>query len=217
MSKVFAPGCALLIYKPELAKKTLEYLNSGSEKIEMLTTCCKNVHEIKPGTEVINICPGCDRRYSTLYEGVTTISFWEYIAFSDGFQYPDYKGEQMSIHDACPTRKKKPVQMAIRTVLQNMNIDVIESEFAMEKSICCGDSYFEISSVEETKEQMRKRAGQMPCDDVVVHCVSCIKSLYIGRKQPRFLLDLLFGEETTIGTYEPKSWHDILDTFSRNH
>jgi hypothetical protein len=27
MRKVFAPGCALMIYKPELGKKVLEFLN----------------------------------------------------------------------------------------------------------------------------------------------------------------------------------------------
>ncbi|MEX1377764.1 MAG: (Fe-S)-binding protein [Eubacteriales bacterium] len=217
MSIVFAPSCSLLIYKPELAKKTLDFLNTGNEKIDMLTTCCKKVHEMKPGTQVINICPGCDRRYSTMYQGVTTISFWEYIAFSDDFKFPDYRGEQMSIHDACPTRKKRPLQVALRTIAERMNIEIIESEFSMEKSICCGDSYFEMTSVEETKEQMKKRANQMPCDNVLVHCISCMKAFYIGKKQPRFLLDLLFEEETAIGTYEPSSWHNILDTFSRNH
>ena len=43
---------------------------------------------------------------------------------------------------------------------------------------------------------MRKRAEEMPVDDVVVYCVSCIKAMQIGGRQPRYMVDLLFGGST---------------------
>lgn len=43
----------------------------------------------------------------------------------------------------------------------------------------------------------------MPSDDVVVYCVSCTKSIYIGGKNPHYLIDLLFAYETEPKTFEP--------------
>ena len=79
--------------------------------------------------------------------------------------------------------------------------------------MCCGDSFFGILPTKEVKERMRSRATEMPADEVVVYCVSCVKSMHIGGKRPRYLVDLLFGEETLAGTCEPEAWHAELDAF----
>jgi len=50
-----------------------------------------------------------------------------------------------------------------------------------------------------------------------VYCVSCIKALHIGGKQPRYLVDLLFGEKTGIGTWEPDAWHSEVQQFIDAH
>jgi len=36
----FAPGCALMLYKPELAYKIHEFLNENVGKMELHLTCC---------------------------------------------------------------------------------------------------------------------------------------------------------------------------------
>jgi hypothetical protein len=53
----------------------------------------------------------------------------------------------------------------------------------------------------------------MPVEDVAVYCVSCIKSVYIGGKKPRYLIDLLFADETFPKTYEPDEWHKELNEY----
>jgi hypothetical protein len=51
---------------------------------------------------------------------------------------------------------------------------------------------------------------------VVVDCVSCIKSMHIGGEKPHYIVDLLFGENAGIGTFEPEAWRSeiqkIIDT-----
>ena len=54
----------------------------------------------------------------------------------------------------------------------------------------------------------------MPEKQVVVYCISCIKSMHIGGKSPRYLVDLLFGEHTTIGEFEPDIWHAKLEAYA---
>jgi hypothetical protein len=98
-----------------------------------------------------------------------------------------------------------------------MKIALVEPKNTGTRSTCCGDSFYGVFPTDQVKEQMRKRASEMPVDEVVVYCVSCIKSMHIGGKKPRYLVDLLFGEETHPGTFEPDQWHAELDAFIETH
>ncbi len=104
MHHFFAPGCALLIYKPQLAEKMMEFLRKEFTGIAEHTTCCHHEPRLAPGARVINTCAGCDRRYRELYAGVSTVSFWEILAASTTFPFPDYQQRRMTILNACPTR-----------------------------------------------------------------------------------------------------------------
>jgi len=41
--------------------------------------------------------------------------------------------------------------------------------------------------------------------------------MHIGGRRPRYLVDLLFGEDTSPGTFEPTAWHAELQTFIDAH
>ena len=217
MQKIFAPGCALMLYKPYLAEKLHVILNENIGKTDILSTCCRHEPQLTSKTEVINICPGCDKRYRNNYENTTTISLWEILAESDSFPFPDYKGIEMSIIDACPTRDQERVHTAIRILLEKMNIHLIEPKHTKTKSTCCGDSFYGEISTDLVKKQMVKRTAEMPVADVVVYCVSCSKSVHIGGKSPHYMIDLLYGETTVPGTFEPDKWHKEIDDYIEKH
>jgi Fe-S oxidoreductase len=217
MKQVYAPGCAFKIYKPELAEKVLEFLKGSLGCVPEHLICCQHEPCLESGTRVINTCAGCDRRYRSLYNGISTISLWEILAESETFPFPDYQGISMSVHDACPTRTEERVHKAVRMLLERMNIKVLEPEHTGTNQRCCGDSFYPSLPVDQVNEKMRERAAEMPCDDVAVYCISCIKSMYIGGKKPHYIVDLLFGEETVIGTYETAEWHAELQKFIDQH
>lgn len=217
MKKIFAPGCALTIYKPHLSEKLHKILKDNIENMERFDMCCTKEPELEDNTQVINVCPGCDRRYRENYPTSSTISLWEVLAESDFFPFPDYNGNKMTIIDACPTRSQERVHNAIRTLLKKMNIELIEPENTRTKSTCCGDSYYGNLPIEQITEKMRERALGLPIDDIVVYCVSCSKSVFIGGKKPHYMVDLLFGEETIPKTYETEEWHKELEEFIKNH
>jgi Fe-S oxidoreductase len=215
--KVFAPGCALMLYKPELAEKLHLVLNENVGKMDKLMICCHHDPHFETRTEVINICPGCDKRFRNDYENSSTISLWEVLAKSDFFPFPNYHGKKMTIIDACPTRDQENFHNSIRAILKKMNIELVEPKNTRTKSTCCGDSFYGLIPTDKVKDQMIKRTSEMPLDDVVVYCVSCIKSVYIGGKKPHYLVDLIFSKETTPNTYEPDEWHKELDIYMEGH
>ena len=212
----FNPGCALSIYKPYMEQKVLAFLREHYADIEMHKVCCRHDPCIDKGSVIINICGGCNRRFGSLYEGISTISFWETLDQMK-FPYPDYSGIKMSVHDACPVREKPQIHLAIRSLLRKMNIEIIEVKDHGTNSICCGDSYYPSLPLDQVHENMTNRAHSMPCDDVVVYCVSCIKSMFIGGKNPRYMIDLLFNEATTPEIYDTIEWHNQLKTYIDAH
>ncbi len=216
MNQVYAPGCALLIYKPHLAEQIQKFFNTQTE-MPAHTICCRHEPMLTIGTQIINTCPGCDRRFRELYEGVSTVSLWEMLADSDVFEFPNYQGSKMTIHDACPARSEERIHNAIRKLLNRMNIDIVEPPNTRSRSVCCGDSFYGQLPVDAVKSQMKKRADEMPCEEVVVYCVSCVKAMHIGGKKPRYIVDLLFAEQTEIGIFEPDLWHNELQNFIDAH
>ena len=217
MGRVYAPGCALMIYKPWLAQRVLTTLRAELGEVAEHGVCCRHQPELAPGTEVINTCAGCDRRYRELYEGISTVSLWEVLAESETFPFPDYGGATMSVHDACPTRTEERVHDAVRRLLERMNVVVVEPEATRTRAVCCGDSFFGRLPDARVKQLMARRASEMPADDVVVYCVSCVKAMYLGGRRPRYLVDLLFGEETQPGVVEPSQWHAELERYVAQH
>lgn len=206
-----------MLYKPELADRLHAILNEKLGKMERLITCCHHNPDFKEETQVLNVCPGCDKRFGKDYPNCSTISLWEILADSDFYTFPDHRGKRMSILDACPTREKDKVHQAIRKILLKMNILLTEPKNTGTRSTCCGDSFYGIIPVSKVKEQMIKRASEMPLNDVAVYCVSCIKSIHIGGKNPLYLVDLLFEEETFPKTYEPDEWHKELKDYIEEH
>lgn len=218
MSNVyFNPGCALSLYKPEIEMKIFKFLNENHDEVKLHKICCKHEPNVGKGALIINVCAGCDRRFRSLYEGVTTISLWEVIDSLNTFKFPDYNGLEMSLHDACPIREKPQVHKAVRNLLKKMNINIVETEFHGTRSICCGDDFYPTLPIEEVQARMKKRADSMPCDEVCVYCISCIKSMYIGGKTPRHLMDLLMGETTEPGLYDTVLWHEQLQEYIDKH
>ena len=214
---VFAPGCALMLYKPELAERIHKLLIENIGEMDMLMTCCQHEPDLEANSIIINVCPGCDKRFANDYKNISTISLWEILAENDFFNFPNYKSISMSITDACPTREKEILHIAIRQLLSKMNINLVEPKNTRTKSTCCGDTFYGTLPTDRVKELMIKRASEMPMDDVIVYCISCIKSVYNGGKKPRYLIDLLFDEETVPGTYQPDEWHKELKEYIELH
>lgn len=213
----FNPGCALSIYKPEMVQQLIRLLNQHYGAVQLHDICCHFNPRVEKGSIIINVCAGCDRRFRNLYEGITTISLWEILDSLPDFRFPDYQGLKISVHDACPVREKPQVHKAVRNLLDKMNISVVETELHGTRSVCCGDDFYPKLPIDQIHQHMKRRATAMPCDEVCVYCISCIKSMYIGGKHPRYLPDLLLNERTEPQIYDTIQWHEQLQEYINTH
>lgn len=213
----FNPGCALSLYRPENAERLFQYLKNHFPHIQMHQICCRHDPQLPEGSVIVNVCAGCDRRFRTLYDGISTVSLWEAIQELGDFPFPDYHGMEASIHDPCPVRNTPVVHRAVRELLKRMNIKVIEAPNSGVNSVCCGDSLYPSCDMETIRRAMEKRASSMPCSRVIVYCVSCIKAMQVGGRIPLHLTDLLLGETTDPQECDTAKWHEELNAYIEAH
>lgn len=213
----FNPGCALNLYKPASGAKILSLLNEFFGPVKPHDVCCHHDPRLPRGATIINNCAGCDRRFRSLYEGVRTVSLWEALDSVGGLPLPDHAGLTVSVHDSCSFRPKPQVHAAVRSLLKKMNVEIREAELSGARSVCCGDNFYSHVPNERVVEFQKARAAQMPCGDVAVYCVSCIKSMAVGGKHPRHMVDLLLGEGTEPGETDLDRWHAELGRYIEAH
>jgi len=213
----FNPGCALNMENPDAAQKLLGLLNAHFGKVEFHTVCCHHDPQLPQGSTIINNCAGCDRRFRSLYPGVGTISIWEVLDTIPNLPLPHYDNLTVSVHDSCSYRPKPQVHAAVRSLLNKMGISIVESEYSGTNSVCCGDNFYGHVPLEEVRAFQKKRAQQMPCQDVVVYCVSCVKSMAFGGKTPHHMTDLVLGEPTLVRERDLTVYHDALNRYIEAH
>lgn len=217
MKYIYAPGCALMSYKPHLADKLKALAVSRYGEMDTLLACCITDPVREEGIHVLTPCVTCAVRYKSMWSGSTSDFLLDMIADSEDFPFPDYGGAVMSIQDTCASRTMPQAQATIRKLLEKMNIRLEEPEKSGPVSKCCGQSFYGKLDPEKVRSLMVARAAEMPTDDVVVYCPSCIVSMAQGGKKPRYILDLLFGETTELRDSNPYRWHCRLMEFRSNH
>lgn len=201
MKILFAPGCALRNYKPELISKINRFLTDASIIDGMYLPCCKAKQRIDEPVTLITCCPGCSNKFEMISPDVRILSLWSVLLNTD-FPFPDYQGTRMSIHDSCHARHRHSSEMqdSARMLCRRMNIKLVEPEYTRDQARCCGGSAGDY----ETRIQMAaRRAKEFPEKNVVVYCTGCTRSFSVTEAAPRHLLDLLFHEPTE-GLYPPK-------------
>ena len=196
MSKCyFNPGRALSIYKPESGQKIMDMLNTHFGTVQLHSMCCHHNPQLPYGSTIINNCAGCDVRFRSLYEGIQTISLWEVLDGIEIYHSGSYRTGRF-VQDPCGYRPKPQVHAAFRSMLQKMNVEIIDSKYSGTKSICCGYHSYPQLPIEKTAVLQKGRAAQLPCQDVAVFCVVCTETMIIGGKNPRYVVDLVLNEET---------------------
>jgi Fe-S oxidoreductase len=192
-------------------------LNAHFGPVKLHGLCCHHDPQLSPGATIINNCAGCDRRFRSLYEGIRTVSVWEVLDSVENLPLPAHDGLTVSVHDSCSYRPKPQVHTAVRSLLKKMKIKVVDSPWSGTKSICCGDNFYPRLPADRVIELQKKRAAQMPCQDVVVYCVSCIKSMAVGGKTPHHMADLVLNEGTEPQETSLDVYHDALRSYIEAH
>lgn len=203
---IFYPSCNFTIASKETAQKVRNYFK---ERMDVAGCCLYDKREVSEDDTAFYFCQHCRE---TLENKITTVSIWEYFDSLNDFEYPDYKNEKMVLQDCYRDREHPEVHKAVRSIMNKMNIDVIEMDRNREKSVYCGTLHYETQDpmlLDKLKEYPDTKISQLPLelqkefmkdnfkdidDDlfIVVDCNRCLKGVELADKKGIHLLNLLF-------------------------
>lgn len=134
---IYYPSCNFSAASPATAKKVKAFF----EKQMPVAGCCRvDKREISPADIALYICQACRE---TLEDQVKTQSMWEYLDALKDFNFPNLNGQKFYVQDCWRDRNHPEIHEAVRSLLKKMHAEVIEIEHNREKSIFCGNLYYE--------------------------------------------------------------------------
>lgn len=194
MPYTYFPGCKYTALSPQTSAKIKDYLQ---KKEVSVTGCCRINHKILTHEDTaLVICPTCYFNLLDTAPQADTISIWEFLAEQDDFPWPDYHGKEITVQDCIDTRNHLKWQQAVRTILNRMNLKVVEIEKSYEKADFCNiETSKSPEPNEKQMEQLLDHCSQYTTESVVCYCTGCFNSLKIGGIHGIHLMDLIMGKE----------------------
>ena len=149
MAKYYIASCVFTAKFPELSFRIQDYIQKRFGFT--VVRCCVPKYKLKDfedkmpegqirsdwanlpdsgtfsdGDEVYSLCHNCNNLINEMHPGTKVHSLWELIDGDDSFRLPDFRGRKAYVQDCWRSRDRKEEQDAVRSLLNKMNIDVLE-------------------------------------------------------------------------------------------
>ncbi|EGT3616896.1 (Fe-S)-binding protein [Clostridium perfringens] len=224
IKRVFIPGCSLSGYHNDIIFKIKNYLEINLGEIEILLKCCgkpskdignldlfeKNLKDIEKNIknkgvdEIIVACENCYKTFGEAFNGIKVITLWEVInelgvPVELKNKYLNYK-EKFALHDPCPIKKENQIHEAVRNILNELGIKIVEFEKNRSKTECCGcGGMVGVTNKGLWESQKNNRANSTECENIISYCESCVNTFKSSDKNVLHILDLIFNEDVING------------------
>ena len=179
--------------------------------------CCRTDHQkLIPEDMAVCICNNCMAMIDEDADNGDMDNVWVLIDNDPGFPLPDYSGKVMGIQDCGRAYDRAEVQDAVRSLMEKMNIVVVELPDAREKSVFCGPSFvkdvpeqdagfapkryvedarergiFVAVGEENIHDAMVEHCEAIEPDEVACYCFACDMGLEEGGKDGKHLIELI--------------------------
>ena len=210
MSNIYFPSCNFTAASPLAAERIREYLK---QKMPVAGCCRVDALEYPEGSTAIYFCQACRETLESRAGGkFTLVNLFQYLDKDTDFPLPDYAGLTVTVQDCWRDREHPEIFAAVRSLLQKMNITVVEMEENREHSRFCGNLHFEPRDPENLEQLrtygekplyqlpeeiqrllMREQVEKLPCELAVTYCNRCKAGILLGGGKAVHLLELAMG------------------------
>ncbi|ROQ92095.1 VTT domain-containing protein [Desulfosoma caldarium] len=215
---VFFPGCALPGTRPEVTVRLFQDLQKDIPTLGVVLDCCtKPSHDLGRQAyfdhvfgemigylsnhgvrRVLVACPNCYKIFSHYGNGICVETVYEFI-HTHGFRpTPHHNGLEVSVHDPCSLREEAATHQAVRGLLSDTGVKVVEMKHRGRRAICCGEG----GMVGFVKPQWAQgwaeiRHREASGRTIVTYCAGCTG--FLSRKGPAIhITDLLYQPERAL-------------------
>ena len=215
---VFFPGCSLPGTRPEVTLRMFRDLQNAVPALGIVLDCCaKPSHDLgrqahfesvfgemtgylsdQGVKRVLVACPNCFKIFQHHGNGIAVQTVYEFI-HANGFSAGSKNGgRKVGVHDPCALRNEAPVQKAVRGLLAEMGLKVIELKHHGRRTVCCGEG----GMVGSVKPEFAKAWGAVRKREaegrpMVAYCAGCTG--FLNRMSPTIhIADLLYRPEAAL-------------------
>lgn len=238
MAEYYIASCVFTSQFPELSFRIQEYIR---ERFGFtIVRCCVPSYKIKEfeekmpkgsirdcwsslpdsgifqeGDRIYSLCHNCNNIIEEMHPDVQVHSLWELIDSDKEFSFTDHQGLAMYVQDCWRSKDRKEEQTAVRSLLEKMNIEVMEIGENRDRTEFCGASLYRAQpprnpklaprhyvdgaegkfiphSPEEQEEIMRTYCKQFNTQKVLCYCHYCLEGLLMGQADAVHLAQMLF-------------------------
>lgn len=210
---VFFPGCQAVAIAPETVKAAYMDLCGRLEGgVALMLGCCGAIcdwagrMELHDETkafidenlkalgnpQVIAGCPMCKKELS-YNENVDIVGIWD-ILLEIGLPGKHEKGSSSyALHDSCGARGDEHTQSAIRQLVSQMGIELIDTEYSGDRSPCCGYGGLTSYANREVAKEMAEKCLERSDLPYISYCMACRDRFAREGRESRHVLELIYG------------------------
>jgi Fe-S oxidoreductase len=216
-TKVFFPGCALPGTRPRRTLELFEQLRRLEPALGVVLDCCTAIsHDLGRESfffstfgemrdflvghgvrEVLVACPNCYKIFQSHGQDLKARNVYEILAELP-VRGSDRNRILASVSDSCAVRREEKFHAAVRKLVQDQGLQLVEMNHSGAKTLCCGEG----GSVGRINAALSKRWGEIRKREaeeilLVTACAGCAGLL--GTKAPTaHVLDLIFDSERAV-------------------
>jgi glutamate synthase (NADPH) small chain len=219
---VFFPGCQLSGSSPDHVKRAYEYLAERLQGgVGLMLGCCGapadwsgraetrshvidsfRIRWVEMGSpQLILACSSCSAVFKAHLPEARTVSLWE-VFDQNGLPQTDTAPRKtvLAIHDPCTSRHETAVQQSVRNIVRSLGLEIAELPLSRDRTECCGFGGLMYFANRDLAEKVMDRRINESSEDLLAYCAVCCDHFRSRGKPTRHLLDLIFGETTTLDT-----------------
>lgn len=213
MTDFYFPGCNYTRHAPMNSEKIQKYI-FRNYNLKIAGCCSCSFQDLTAQDRAVYICPTCAAIIQESAPQAQIISIWEFLQSDDNFPWPDFENEKICLQDCWRQSDNKSLHQAVRQVLTNCRINIIENAHNREKSRFCGitllkppspryyklapqrfidnaHGFFTPHSEPEQEKLMFDYCSRFSTNKVICYCTGCLEGLQKGGKQGLHLMDII--------------------------
>ena len=215
---VFFPGCTLPGTRPEVTMRLFRDLQKAIPALGMVLDCCaKPSHDLGRQAffdhvfgdligylsghgvrRVLVACPNCFKIFRHHGNGISVETVYEFIHANGSRAIHSNNGMEVGVHDPCALREADATHRAVRGLLSDMGVNVVEMKHRGRRAICCGEGgMVGFVKPEWAQSWAAVRQREASGRTMLAYCAGCTG--YLSRSGPAIhLADLLYRPEAVL-------------------
>ncbi|SKA84748.1 aldehyde dehydrogenase, iron-sulfur subunit [Paucidesulfovibrio gracilis DSM 16080] len=209
---LFFPGCQLTASDPALVERVYAWLLQQQPETGLHLACCgapalwagqvdryeTSLAELRSSWKqlgspaVAAACPTCLQTLREALPEADIRSFWEMLTDMDLPSPERDSNTPLAIHDPCGSRQDAALHEDVRTLLERLDIPLVEPKLTKDLTECCGYGGLLCEVDPDLGREVVERRAKSVDHDFVTYCAMCRDRLVRTGKPVSHALDLLF-------------------------